>query len=64
MPDPTVLYLVTAVVVLGLVAWVVVVVSRPATPEPHATGRTKSSAPPAVDAKQGEIPARSKDGTS
>ena len=30
MPDPHVLYIVTAVVVLGLVAWVVVVLSRPA----------------------------------
>jgi protein phosphatase len=29
MPDPHVLYIVTAVVVLGLVAWVVVVLSRP-----------------------------------
>lgn len=32
MPDPHVLYAVTAVVVLGLVAWVVVVLSRPAEP--------------------------------
>ena len=30
MPDPHVLYVVTAVVVLGLVAWVVIVLSRPA----------------------------------
>jgi serine/threonine protein phosphatase PrpC len=30
MPDPHVLYVVTAVVVLGLVAWVVLVLSRPA----------------------------------
>ena len=29
MPDPQVLYVVTAVVVLALVAWVVVVLSRP-----------------------------------
>src|SRR5579872_1280246 len=29
MPDPQVLYIVTAVVVLALVAWVVVVLSRP-----------------------------------
>jgi serine/threonine protein phosphatase PrpC len=29
MPDPQVLYIVTAVVVLGLVAWVIVVLSRP-----------------------------------
>jgi protein phosphatase len=33
MPDPHVLYVVTAVVVLGLVAWVVVVLSRPAPAE-------------------------------
>lgn len=32
MPDPQVLYIVTAVVVLGLVAWVVVVLSRGAKP--------------------------------
>jgi len=29
MPDPQVLYIVTAVVVLGLVAWVIVVLARP-----------------------------------
>jgi len=33
MPDPQVLYIVTAVVVLALVAWVVVVLGRPETPE-------------------------------
>jgi protein phosphatase len=36
MPDPNVLYVVTAVVVLGLVAWVVVVLSQPVKPEPGA----------------------------
>jgi len=36
MPDPHVLYVVTAVVVLGLVAWVVVVLSRPPAEEAHA----------------------------
>jgi len=36
MPDPHVLYVVTAVVVLGLVAWVVAVLSRPAAPPPPA----------------------------
>jgi protein phosphatase len=53
MPDPHVLYIVTAVVVLGLVAWVVVVLSRPATDEPAAqapatpaAGGKKTSAPP------------------
>ena len=34
MPDPQVLYIVTAVVVLALVAWVVVVLSRPVEVEP------------------------------
>jgi hypothetical protein len=29
MPDPRVLYMVTAVVVLALVAWVVIVLARP-----------------------------------
>ncbi len=37
MPDPHVLYIVTAVVVLGLVAWVVVVLSRPV-PEASSVG--------------------------
>ena len=54
MPDPHVLYVVTAVVVLGLVAWVVVVLSRPAGEElgsaglaPAAGGNKKmASAPP------------------
>ena len=36
MPDPQVLYIVTAVVVLGLVAWVIVVLARPEKPR----GRT------------------------
>ncbi|HXN33561.1 MAG TPA: hypothetical protein VN894_16945 [Polyangiaceae bacterium] len=34
MPDPHVLYIVTAVVVAGLVAWVIAVLSRPANHEP------------------------------
>jgi serine/threonine protein phosphatase PrpC len=34
MPDPHVLYVVTAIVVLGLVAWVVVVLARPDTAAP------------------------------
>jgi hypothetical protein len=45
MSDPNVLYVVTAVVVLGLVAWVVVVWSRPATRGPQAIDATKSSLP-------------------
>jgi protein phosphatase len=39
MPDPQVLYIVTAVVVLGLVAWVIVVLSRP-----DAEGKASASA--------------------
>jgi protein phosphatase len=51
MPDPHVLYVVTAVVVLGLVAWVVVVLSRPSEEEARAQGAPveaakKSSSPP------------------
>ncbi|HEY3822697.1 MAG TPA: protein phosphatase 2C domain-containing protein [Polyangiaceae bacterium] len=54
MPDPHVLYVVTAVVVLGLVAWVVVVLSRPAGEELGAAGlapapgssKKMASAPP------------------
>jgi serine/threonine protein phosphatase PrpC len=50
MPDPHVLYVVTAVVVLGLVAWVVVVLSRPATEEagaaPFPVGPRSLSSPP------------------
>jgi protein phosphatase len=37
MPDPQVLYIVTAVVVLALVAWVVVVLGRPETPKDAAS---------------------------
>jgi protein phosphatase len=54
MPDPHVLYVVTAVVVLGLVAWVVVVLSRPPREEEHAEAgppveppKKTPSAPPA-----------------
>jgi protein phosphatase len=57
MPDPHVLYVVTAVVVLGLVAWVVVVLSRPAGEElgaaglaPAAGGKRMASAPPGAGA--------------
>jgi serine/threonine protein phosphatase PrpC len=55
MPDPHVLYVVTAVVVLGLVAWVVVVLSRPAGEElggaslgPAAGGNKKMASGPPV----------------
>jgi PPM family protein phosphatase len=56
MPDPHVLYVVTAVVVLGLVAWVVVVLSRPVAeeaPSPGASadagsGRSPSAPPPSA----------------
>jgi protein phosphatase len=46
MPDPQVLYIVTAVVVLALVAWVVVVLGRPETPQEAA----KPAAGPAAEA--------------
>lgn len=49
MPDPHVLYVVTAVVALGLVAWVVVVLSRPVEEAGLAPdgGKRSPSAPPA-----------------
>jgi serine/threonine protein phosphatase PrpC len=53
MPDPQVLYIVTAVVVLALVAWVVVVLSRPAEPGESAPA---NPAKPAKPAKAGETP--------
>ena len=40
MPDPQVLYIVTAVVVLGLVAWVIVVLARPERKEEGRAART------------------------
>jgi serine/threonine protein phosphatase PrpC len=43
MPDPQVLYVVTAVVVLALVAWVVVVLSRPIEPVEAATAPSSGS---------------------
>jgi serine/threonine protein phosphatase PrpC len=45
MPDPQVLYIVTAVVVLGLVAWVIVVLARP---EPDKNKNTKDVEPRAL----------------
>jgi serine/threonine protein phosphatase PrpC len=57
MPDPHVLYIVTAVVVLGLVAWVVVVLSRPAEqalegPVESKPARIPSAPPPAKQPSQ------------
>ena len=56
MPDPQVLYIVTAVVVLALVAWVVVVLSRPVEPaqeegaeKPKEPKKSKPSVPPTLD---------------
>jgi protein phosphatase len=46
MPDPQVLYIVTAVVVLALVAWVVVVLGRPETPQ-EAAGKPAHADTPA-----------------
>jgi len=58
MPDPQVLYIVTAVVVLALVAWVVVVLSRPVEPaqeeagdKPKGDSKKKSSPSPESDDK-------------
>lgn len=59
MPDPQVLYIVTAVVVLALVAWVVVVLSRPLDPSEEATApssgthsKAGSVPPPGADSRQ------------
>jgi hypothetical protein len=55
MPDPHVLYAVTAVVVLGLIAWVVVVLARPATSDPSrplAGGLERSTGPSADDSAE------------
>lgn len=64
MPDPHVLYVVTAVVVLGLVAWVVVVLSRPSQDEPRADApvpASKPSSPPPSGAGPRSQPPSSKD---
>jgi protein phosphatase len=45
MPDPHVVYVVTAVVVLGLVAWVVVVLSRPVKEGPQAQPLQREGGP-------------------
>lgn len=63
MPDPHVLYIVTAVVVLGLVAWVVVVLSRPAEqalegPAESRPARTPSG-PPAAKSPSKPPPGKS-----
>jgi PPM family protein phosphatase len=58
MPDPHVLYVVTAVVVLGLVAWVVVVLSRPV-PDELQGGATEGTAGKAPSAPP-HAPTRSK----
>jgi PPM family protein phosphatase len=68
MPDPHVLYIVTAVVVLGLVAWVVVVLSRPVqeaspvggesarVPVPRAKGSTSAAEQPAPPSRDKRLP--------
>jgi hypothetical protein len=54
MPDPRVLYVVTAVVVVGLVAWVIAVLLRPANNEPRASAEKPPQPPPgAADAGEG-----------
>jgi hypothetical protein len=50
MPDPHVLYVVAAVVVVGLVAWVVVVLARPANHEPQAD--LEKALPPPSSARE------------
>ena len=48
MPDPLVVYVVTAIVVVGLVAWVIAVLTRaeklPPTPPPAAADPRESTA--------------------
>lgn len=51
MPDPHVLYVVTAIVVLGLVTWVIIVWTRPPAaepgpPQPGASSEKRSEEPP------------------
>jgi protein phosphatase len=58
MPDPHVLYVVTAVVVLGLVAWVVVVLSRPVAEGPGGARAEGGSLPPAGEKAQRKGPSR------
>ena len=58
MADPHVLYIVSAVVVLGLVAWVIVVLARaPALPETPAKG-AETPAKGAAEAKEPAEPER------
>ena len=65
MPDPNVLYAVTAVVVLGLVTWVTLVLMRPAASAPGGAGKLAADprstgagagAAPGVDPDQDESP--------
>ncbi len=67
MADPHLLYIVTAVVVLGLVAWVIVVLARAPALPPVAAKREEAAAPPSPapapppeEAKPAETPANSK----
>ncbi|HTB73982.1 MAG TPA: PP2C family serine/threonine-protein phosphatase [Polyangiaceae bacterium] len=60
MPDPQVLYIVTAVVVLGLVAWVIVVLARPEKKDEAHEARALpaepvANAPKAADAPKIEV---------
>jgi|GEM_PF-503085 len=66
MPDPHVVYVVTAVVVLGLVAWVVVVLSRPVKEGPQAQPLQRAGGPaeapdaPAASAATARAPSASR----
>jgi protein phosphatase len=56
MPDPHVLYVVTGVVVLGLVAWVVVVLARPVREEPHAQALQPAGGPRGSTSSRASMP--------
>jgi serine/threonine protein phosphatase PrpC len=55
MPDPHVLYVVTAVVVLGLVVWVIVVLSQPEDDKPKLDSHAEIRDDPSVNI-MGEVP--------
>jgi serine/threonine protein phosphatase PrpC len=61
MPDPQVLYIVTAVVVLALVAWVVVVLGRPEVPKAAAARAGGAGASADAGASAAEKPAKKLD---
>ena len=56
MADPHALYVVTAVVVLGLIAWVAVVLSRPGSvqQQPSPQEQSPSQSPDPAEVEQGD----------